>query len=436
MPNVSQYLPDYRPKSSPHLVDSLRLVDLLSHSAGFARKDALWLGSNNTVLVDKEHLISVCNDLKPIAQPRTKWIYNNFMYALVGAIIERTTGKPWGTALETRVLKKIGLESTSVREAEVDSNRVARPYLVSDEGKLYRLGDVGMFDNDALSAAGGVRSNVDDMMKFALAILQNIDGSSSDLTNMDVVLSGHSILKSHLKYDELYALGLGKVTTPATFGRMGFNINLVKNMPVLGEKSHSKLVFYHNGAIPGYNHCLMIVPETQTVIVALTNSMSRGDTADWIAQALLKDILHLKPDLSMMPLVEEAAQQWTGRYSAMQEKLESQRVPNTKSPRHEEIIGTYVHSTGALSLVVSADGEDLQFQINGLESQIHQLRHYQYDTFTFFPSAEERNKRGMVQYSANAFLIEFRRDSEEKFVDIKWVLDNDVPEGEILTKTA
>jgi hypothetical protein len=33
-----------------------------------------------------------------------------------------------------------------------------------------------------------------------------------------------------------------------------------KLMPVIGFKSNSSLVFYHNGALPGYNHCFMLLP--------------------------------------------------------------------------------------------------------------------------------------------------------------------------------
>lgn len=434
--NISQYLPDYRPKSQPQLADSLRLTDLLSHSAGFARKDALWLGSNNVVLVDKQHLIEVCNDLKSIAQPREKWIYNNFLYGLVGEIIERTTGQTWGTVLETRLLKKVGMDSTTVKEPELDRSRLALPYIVGEDGKLYRVGGVDMLEGSALSPAGGVHSNVDDILKLMLELLRGLREFSSTLANVGKVFSGHSILAGQSGYDELYALGLAKVTTPATFGKMGFNVHLVDKMPILGEDSGSKLVFYHNGAIPGYNHCLMIIPETQTAIVVLTNSMSRGDTADWIAQILLQDILQLKPSLSVVSVAEEAAKKWNGRYLVMKEKLESQRIPNTKAPQLQDLVGVYVHTTGALRLQVSEDEDKLRFQINNLESQSHQLRHYHHDTFTFFPSAEERNRRGMVQYAVDAWLLEFRTDDDGKFVEVKWILDKDVPEGEIFSRTS
>ena len=431
---ISRYIPEFKPKEDPEIGERLYLSDLLAHLTGLARKDSLWLGAENKILVDKEHLVDVCNDLTSVSKPRESWLYNNLMYALVGQVIERTTKHPWGSVLEERVLKPIGMLSTTVKSSELETDAIAHPYMVGEDGNLFRMNDIAMLDDNALSPAGGIRSNIDDMLKWAKELVDTSHGSSPKLANLDKILSAHAILERKSGFDELYTLGLAKVTTPATFGKMGFNVTLLDKMPLIGEESQSELVFYHNGALPGYNHCFMMVPRTKTAIVVLTNSLSRGDTADWIAQVLLQAVMGFTPSIKMTESARQAANVWKGKYDTMKKNLDEKRVSDTPEPAHKDLFGTYHHSTGALKLEVFEIDQTLKFRINGLDSQLHTLLHYNYDTFSFMPSAEERNKRGMIQYAMDSWLIQFQRDAGGTIVSLKWNLDKDVPDGDLFEK--
>ncbi|CAG8305782.1 unnamed protein product [Penicillium salamii] len=322
---LTSYIPELSFKSNPALASQITLTDLLSHQTGIARLDAIWVGANNEVLVSKNSTVAICNGLASLSPLRSKWIYKNWMYALFGEIIERVTHQSWGEVLQSRVLSKVGLSKTTVLVSEIPTESTALPYVVTDDKNQWRIGDLELKDGQLMSSAGGIRSSVHDMLKWGETIM-----SSRSFT-----------------FDELYTLGFGKVTLPAQLGKMGFNPMLVDSMPVIQPHRETDLVFYRNGALPGYNNCFMLLPSHQTVIFVLTNSISHGDTADWVAQALLQTVLIGEPQIDFVALAEKAAEAWKGSYQTMAETLEKERTPNTPEPQRHDFIGTFWHSSKA-----------------------------------------------------------------------------------------
>ncbi|KAJ5691730.1 beta-lactamase domain-containing protein [Penicillium malachiteum] len=392
--------------SGPMPADQLTLVDILSHQTGLAGLDAIWLGADNEINVLKESTFAMCKHLPPLYPPSSKFLYNNWMYALAGEIIERVANVSWGHALDSQVLSLVGLSQSSVIESEIPAGSIALPYAILDKKTKWRISDVQLTDGKLMSPAGGVRSTLHDLL--------SINGSTS--------------------FDELYSLGFAKVTLPAQFGKVGFNPSLLKAMQVIGSDSNHQLVFYHNGAMPGYNHGIMLLPSKQIAIIVLKNSISQGRIADWVAQTLLQTVLELKNKTDLIPLAKETAKEWRSGYHKIAETLKEERMPNTTWPSDKNLIGTYVHSTNAFFFKVVVDGGLLKFSINSNASQSHTLTHYHHDTFSFLPSADERLKRSLFHYGTHAWLLHFKRDEQGDTEKLAWIIVDNIPEGEIFTK--
>lgn len=260
---VTAYLPELHFAADPSLADGLTLVDLLYHQTDLERLDTFWLGAENEVLVAKDLTVAAINQLSPVSPLRTKWMYNNWMYALVGEVMERVTRSSRGTALQTWVLEPLQLQQTTVIKSRIPAGSTASPYMITDDGDPVRIADVPLLDGTTMSPAGGVRSSAHDMLIWAKALMAGFRGETSPLHRVEDVLSGHAFTNRSSGFDELYALGLAKVTTPTQFGKMGFNPGLVDQMPLLGADGPPTSIFYHNGAMPGYNHCLMMIPGQQ-----------------------------------------------------------------------------------------------------------------------------------------------------------------------------
>lgn len=285
---LNTYIPELAFDSDPTLASRLTLIDLLSHQTGLLRLDALWLGANGQVFIPKNYTVTLCNHLTSVYPLRSKWSYNNWMYALAGEIVERVTRLSWGHVLQLKVLGKLGLSQTTAIKSEITVNSTALPYMIMDDKTPVGVPDMALLDGDLMSSAGGVRSSVNDMLAWGNALLSTYRTNDRQLRGIEPILSGHAFINKSIGSDELYAMGFAKVTTPTQFGKIGFNPSLVEEMPVLGDNFNPTQAFYHSGGGPGYNHCFVLVPEHQTVIIVLTNSISHGDIADWAAQTLSK----------------------------------------------------------------------------------------------------------------------------------------------------
>ncbi|UKZ77982.1 hypothetical protein TrVFT333_005716 [Trichoderma virens FT-333] len=371
---LTSYIPELAFEHNPSLAGQLSLIDILSHRTGLARLDALWLGADSQTIIAKNFTVAMCSLLPSVHPVRSKWLYNNWMYALAGEV-----------------------------------------------------GKMGLTDGNVMTSAGGMRSTVGDLLTWGNSLLSLFRDDETPLASLNTILSGHSFINSIAVSDEVYALGFAKVITPAQFGKISFNPSLLEAMPVIGAGSKPEQVFYHSGAGAGYNHCFMLVPGSQSVIVVLTNSVSQGDTADWVAQSLLQVILNEKHPLDLKPFAERAAAKWRRTHHEMTEALEKDRKPDSPEPTHEALQGRYWHRTRALYLDIFQEDGRLKFNINGELKQEHVLSHYSNDTFIFLPSADERLRSGLFHYSPPAWLLHFKKDSSGRFTEMQWNIDSESP---------
>ncbi|KAL8743703.1 MAG: hypothetical protein Q9190_003971 [Brigantiaea leucoxantha] len=421
---LTYYIPELSFEHDPLLAGQLSLIDILSHRTGLARLDALWLGADSQTFIPKNFTVALCNQLPPIYPVRAQWLYNNWMYALAGQVIERVTNQSWGQVLATRVLGRLGLLQTTVIASEIPPDSLALPYMVLDNLTGVQIGKMDLTDGSIMTSAGGIRSTVGDLLTWGNVLLSLFRDEDVPLASLDTILSGHSFINNTVASDELYGMGFAKVITPAQFGKTGFNPSLVDAMPVIGGSSKPEQVFYHSGAGNGYNHCFMLIPGSQSVIVVLTNSVAQGDTADWVAQSLLQAVLDEKQPIDLKPFAKRAAIKWRGIHQNIADALNEGRRRDSEEPPHDTLAGRYWHKTRALYLMVFQEDGLLKFNLNGKPEQEHVLSHYSNDTFDFLPSAEERIRRGLFHYDAPAWLLHFKKDYDGKFRDIEWNLDN------------
>lgn len=178
----------------------------------------------------------------------------------------------------------------------------------------------------------------------------------------------------------------------------------------------------------------MLIAELDAVIIVLTNSISQGDVATWTAQTLLQAIIDSQPPIDVRPFVRQAAVTCRALHKTISDSLENSRTPCTKEPNHGDLIGKYWHATRALFLEVFQDKNTLRFNINGKRTPEHLLSHYNYDTFVFLPSSDERIRRGLLHYGVKTWLLHFERNSDGHFNSLVWNMDAQAPQGAAFTK--
>lgn len=86
--------------------------DLLSHRTGLCRSDALFIGSDNELLLTKSQGLDLFASLAVSRPPRQDFIYNNFGYHAVGCAIEHVSAMNYGDFLADRIFKPLNMNRT------------------------------------------------------------------------------------------------------------------------------------------------------------------------------------------------------------------------------------------------------------------------------------------------------------------------------------
>jgi len=253
---LSTYLPDYR----KDVGDQVTVHHLLTHTSGIPSytglpgffKDV----SRDPYPVD-EFVKKYCSgDLE--FEPGTKYKYNNSGYFLLGAIIEKVTGKTYEQVLVEKILKPLGLESTGYdRHAPILNNRAA-----GYEKTFNGFVNAAYLDMSLPYAAGSLYSTVEDLYVWDQALYT------------ERLLSQQYKIKMFTPFLNNYAYGWG-VRTKAF------------------KNSHDSMkVISHGGGINGFNTLITRIVNDKHLIVLLNNT--GGTKLNEMSNAII-NILYDKP---------------------------------------------------------------------------------------------------------------------------------------------
>jgi CubicO group peptidase (beta-lactamase class C family) len=140
---VASYLPGFR-CADPYISANLSVRDILSHRSGLPRYDLVWFGSNKS----REELAKAIAFLPFGKDWRTRFQYNNLIYALAGYLTEKISGKCWEEYIQQEVFAPLGMAHSDFS---------------------YRLSERG--SADAMAPAGAVVSTVRDLSRWVCFFL-------------------------------------------------------------------------------------------------------------------------------------------------------------------------------------------------------------------------------------------------------------------------
>lgn len=163
---VIEYLPEIHFYNG-YLDQNITVSDLMSHSTGLPSTDS-WTFFEKLPLKDQ---ISRLKYVKPQASIRTRLIYQNTMYELLGMVIERVSGQSWHRFLKKRLWAPIGMSETYASRGDIPSRRrPVYPYYFRDNKLIQAKWN---FNKDYKDAAGSVWSSIHDMSLWAQFLLND-----------------------------------------------------------------------------------------------------------------------------------------------------------------------------------------------------------------------------------------------------------------------
>jgi len=332
------------------------LRDMLSHRTGLPRYDGIWIASPFT----RKETIDKVVYMKPQLGFREGYIYNNMMFASVGAVMETVTGVSWEEITRKRIFQPLQMNASCFTNEEMmKSGNFAYSYYEPDStDKLQNVTYVAQ--SDALGPAGIIKSNIEDMSHWMIVQLNGgkYKGQQAIPENaIKQTLSPNNIADIEGKWDELsnslYSLGRIMQTYK------GYKITT------------------HTGSIDGYHSNLTFIPSENIAVFLVHNSVPAGSVRPVMAFPIIDRLLNL-------PLTT-----WSERYKKdyLKSKADSKRakdsinatqVKNT-SPSH--VLKNY---TGKFSnpiygdVVIEMQNDELVLSFRNQRSLLH---HFHYDQF-------------------------------------------------------
>ena len=252
---ISDYLPDYR----KDIGEKVTIHHLLTHTSGIPS----YTGQPDFFAKVSRNPYKVGDFVKQYAsgnlefEPGTKFSYNNSGYFLLGAIIERITGKTYAEALKEMIFDKIGMKNTGYDLHDPLIPKRASGYVKTATGYT----NAAYLDMSIPYAAGSMYSTVEDLYLWDQALYT------------DKLLTQASKDLMYKPFLDDYAYGW--VITKSSFK--------VKDQPIP--------IITHGGGINGFTTTIVRFPNEKHLIVILDNT---GSNLDPVSEKIAK-ILYNQP---------------------------------------------------------------------------------------------------------------------------------------------
>ena len=234
--HISDYLPYYRKDTG----EKITITQLLNHTSGipsYTGMPKFFEDVSRNYYAPEDFVKKYCSgDLE--FEPGSKFHYNNSGYFLLGAILERVTGKKYDALLEDNILAPLSMKDTGYDLWATILPKRASGY----QEDLVGVSNAPYLDMSLPFSAGSMYSTVQDMYKW------------------DQALYTDKLIPADLK-KRIFAPGLEDY---------GFGW-VIKTIPEK-ESAAGKTMISHGGGINGFNTIEVRLLEDHDLIVAFNNT--------------------------------------------------------------------------------------------------------------------------------------------------------------------
>src|SRR2546423_5339876 len=187
-------LTDTLDKFFPQIPNSqkITIAQILAHRSGIHDSilDRNLRPSSNTNAITKDEMLALIAKGTPDFEPDAKHSYSNSGYILLGLILEKLTGKPYGEALEERITSKVGLKDTYVATGNIDVNKNEALTYIHFGGDWKQVPET---HPSILFSAGAIVSTPNDLAKFIQALFDLKLISQESLNQMKTIRDGEGL---------------------------------------------------------------------------------------------------------------------------------------------------------------------------------------------------------------------------------------------------
>ncbi|MYL57358.1 serine hydrolase [Virgibacillus halodenitrificans] len=248
---VINYLPAFQLKTED--MSKIKIHHLLSHTVGMPPIERY---QNLNRFHEHIDYLAKVNDC-PLGKPGEYLSYCNDLYLLLGAIIEKVTGRLFRKYMIEEIIVPLKMHRTTYSTEDINKyDNVTKQYEyepASNTFKSHCFENLGNYET-----SGGLRSSVMDLMKYGNVY---VDALSSQQANME-----------HIQYQKMWE----PVYQLSENEFYGYGIRTEHNY--FGHR-----LVKHGGSLPGVASYFGFIPEEKIVVAVLTNVSKGPKIAIWKA---------------------------------------------------------------------------------------------------------------------------------------------------------
>lgn len=292
---VSKWIPEFARMELPTRdAAPLRLRNLLSHSAGFP-EDNPW-GDQQLAVSDAQVTEWLRRGIPFSTAPDTRYEYSNYAFGLLGRVVTKASGIPYDSYVQTNVLAKLNMDSSTFEAASVPKEKRAVGYRLRPDGTYM---EEPPLPHGAFGSMGGLLTNAADMGKYVAFQLSawppRDDADSGPVRRASVREMNHLWRPANLTVRRVNG------AIEAVSSGYGYGLRI-------SSDCRFELIVGHGGGLPGYGSYMLWLPDYGVGMFAMANLTYAGP-AQPINQALdllLKSGGLQKRELPASPVLNQA----------------------------------------------------------------------------------------------------------------------------------
>jgi CubicO group peptidase (beta-lactamase class C family) len=246
-----------------YVTQQFNIQDLLTHRSGLglgAGDLQFWPAGSDFTMDD---LLTNFQHFEPVSAFRTRYDYDNILYAVAGEVIRRVSGLRWETFMKQRILEPLGMDdSYTLPPGLVPVSNMAAAHL-AENGNLKIIPYYEIDTAKINGAAVGVLSCAEDLCRWMLVHLNGGQFGAS----------GNKRLFSTAAHQEMWCVHTPMKVRESTrysshFAGYGLGWRL--------DDLNGNLRVSHTGDISGMLSMTIMIPDLKLGVVILTNSYYGG----------------------------------------------------------------------------------------------------------------------------------------------------------------
>ncbi len=381
--------------------ENLTVRNLLCHQTGLPFYVENLLFTNK--IENREKFLQVINKIEGFIPSCGRCSYSNFMYVVLGILIERISGKNWEDFIKEKILIPLEMQDTifSFTEAQkrgdlsdsyfwMDNKLVSFPAWFKDDEDIF------------MSSAGGIISNVKDQCKW---ILFNLNKSKR-------IIKASTLKMLHSPYQMIQPPDRNKDISFEFYGA-GWKYTIYRNEPIIR----------HGGHVKGYSSEMAFLPHRDFGVVVLSN-LAQAPVGQIVSMYLIDTFLKREPV------------DWNKKFKEFKKRKE-EKEKRELNERYEKIVknaqatlkpsefkGTYRNEMYGEIQIAERRRNMLKIKI---KNRWYNMKHLHYNIFEFFDEIGRRFEiKFNIGFDGVVISLDFRYNLKDPTVEFtKEEVEND-----------